>query len=80
MLDYNYLRHNERVFLATTSVTVFEFEILLMAFAEAFAETAQRTVTGECRFRRKGGGQHGKLPHLEVRRSSFSGHKTLSTP
>ncbi len=65
MLDYNYLRNNERVFLATTSVTVFEFEILLMAFAEAFAETAQRTVRGEFRFRKKGGGQHGKLPHLE---------------
>ena len=65
MLDYNCLRNNERVFLATTSVTVFEFEILLMAFAEAFAEVAQRTVRGEFRFRRKGGGQRGKLPHIE---------------
>lgn len=67
MLDYNCLRNNERVFLATTSVTVFEFEILLMAFAEAFAETAQRTVTGECRFRKKGGGQRGKLSSLEAK-------------
>lgn len=65
MLDYNCLRNNERVFLATTSVTVFEFELLLMAFAEAFAETSQRTVRGEFRFRRKGGGQRGKLPGLE---------------
>lgn len=65
MLDYNYLRNNERVFLATTSVTVFEFEIRLIAFAEAFAETVDRTVTNEVRFRKKGGGQRGKLPNLE---------------
>ena len=55
------------VFLATTSVTVFEFEILLMAFAEAFAETAHRTVTDEARFRKKGGGQRGKLPSLAAK-------------
>ncbi len=67
MLNYNCLRNNERVFLATTSVTVFEFQILLMAFAEAFAETAQRTVEGEVRFRKKGGGQRGKLPTLEAK-------------
>lgn len=67
MLNYNFLRNNERVFLATTSVTVFEFQILLIAFAEAFAETAQRTVTGEARFRKKGGGQRGKLPSLEAK-------------
>ena len=67
MLDYNCLRNNERVFLATTSVTVFEFEILLMAFAEAFAETAHRTVTDEARFRKKGGGQRGKLPSLAAK-------------
>ncbi len=67
MLDYNCLRNNERVFLATTSVTVFEFQILLMAFAEAFAETAHRTVTDEARFRKKGGGQRGKLPNLEAK-------------
>ena len=67
MLNYNSLRNNERVFLATTSVTVFEFGILLMAFAEAFAETAQRTVTGEARFRKKGGGQRGKLPGHEAK-------------
>jgi hypothetical protein len=67
MLNYNGLRNNERVFLATTSVTVFEFEILLIAFAEAFAETAHRTVTNEARFRKKGGGQRGKLPNLEAK-------------
>jgi hypothetical protein len=67
MLNYNSLRNNERVFLATTSVTVFEFQILLMAFSQAFAETAHRTVTNEARFRKKGGGQRGKLPTLEAK-------------
>ena len=67
MLDYNCLRKNERVFLATTSVTVFEFEILLIAFAEAFAETAHRTVTNEVRFRKNGGGQRGKMRNLEAK-------------
>lgn len=67
MLNYNFLRNNERAFLATTSLTVFEFEILLIAFAEAFAETAHRTVTNEVRFRKKGGGQRGKLPSLEAK-------------
>ncbi len=67
MLNYNSLQNNERVFLSTTSVTVFEFQILLMAFAEAFAETAHRTVRNETRFRKKGGGQRGQLPSLEAR-------------
>jgi hypothetical protein len=67
MLNYNSLRNNERVFLATTSITVFEFQILLMAFEEAFAESAHRTVTNEARFRKKGGGQRGKLPTLEAK-------------
>lgn len=65
MLNYNSLQNNETVFLSTTSVTVFEFQVLLMAFAEAFAETAHRTVTNEVRFRKKGGGQLGKLTCLE---------------
>ncbi len=67
MLNYNSLQNNERVFLSTTTVTVLEFQILLIAFAEAFAETAHRTVTNEARFRKKGGGQHGKLPSLEAK-------------
>ena len=64
MLNYQSLRNNETVFLAVTSVSVFEFEVLLMAFAEALAETAHRTVTDEGRFRKKGGGQRGKLTCL----------------
>ena len=65
MLKYNSLQNNETVFLSVTSVTVFEFQVLLMAFTEAFAETAHRTVTNEARFRKKGGGQRGKLKNLE---------------
>ena len=67
MLNYKSLQNNETVFLSVTSVTVFEFQVLFIAFVEAFAETAQRTVTGEARFREKGGGQHGKLPSIEER-------------
>lgn len=65
MLNYNSLQNNETVFLSVTSVTVLEFQVLLMAFAEVFAETAHRTVTNEGRFRKKGGGQLGKLTSLE---------------
>ena len=64
MLNYQSLRNNETVFLAVTSVTVFEFEVLLAAFAEAFAEMAHRTAEDEARFRKKGGGQRGKLLSL----------------
>lgn len=65
MLNYQSLQNNETVFLSVTSVTMFEFQVLLMAFAQAFAETAHRTVTNEGRFRKKGGGQRGKLRSLE---------------
>jgi hypothetical protein len=65
MLNYKSLQNNETVFLSVTSVTVFEFEMLLMAFVQAFAETADRTVINEVRFRKKGGGQFGKLPKIE---------------
>lgn len=65
MLHYDYLKNNERDFLSITSVTVFEFQVLLMAFTEAFAETSHLTVTGEPRFRKKGGGKKGRLPRPE---------------
>ena len=65
MLNHDTLQNNQTTFLSVTSVTVFEFQVLLMAFAQAFEETAERTVTGEARFRKKGGGQHGKLVGLE---------------
>ncbi len=62
MLNYKSLQNNGTVFLSVTSVTVFEFEVLLGAFAQAFAETAQRTATDKARVRKKGGGQRGRLP------------------
>jgi hypothetical protein len=67
MLNYDSLQNNETVFLSVTSVTVFEFQVLLIAFAQAFEETAHRTVTNEARWRKKGGGQLGKLPNLEAK-------------
>lgn len=65
MLNYDILQKNETTFLAVTSVTVFEFQVLLIAFAQAFEETSQLTAEGEPRFRKKGGGQRGKLPRIE---------------
>ena len=65
MLHYDILKNNQRVFLSVTSVTVFEFQALLFAFAAAFEESAHLTVNGEPRFRKKGGGKRGKLPRLE---------------
>jgi hypothetical protein len=65
MLSYDELKNNEREFLSITSVTVFEFQLLLVAFAQAFAESEHLTVKSEPRFRKKGGGQKGKLPKFE---------------
>lgn len=65
MLHYDDLKNNERDFLSITSITVFEFQALLMAFTQAFEETSHLTVTGEPRFRKKGGGKRGKLPRME---------------
>ncbi len=65
MLHYDTLQNNQTTFLAVTSLTVFEFQILLLAFARAFDETAHLSATGEARLRKKGGGQRGKLPRLE---------------
>jgi len=65
MLNYDTLKNNQTTFLAVTSITVFEFQVLLLAFAQAFEETSHLTATGEPRFRKKGGGQTGKLPRLE---------------
>lgn len=62
MLNYDTLKHTETTFLSVTSITVFEFQILLIAFAQAFEETSHLTAEGEPRFRKKGGGQPGKLP------------------
>lgn len=65
MLNYDTLQNNEKVFLSVTSVTVFEFQILLIAFEQAFVEVGYLTAEGTARFRKRGGGQSGKLPRLE---------------
>ena len=65
MLNYDTLQNNKTTFLSVTSVTVFEFQVLLIAFSQVFDETSHLTVEGESRFRKKGGGQPGKLPRLE---------------
>ena len=66
MLNYDDLRKSPRVFLSVTSVTVGEFQVLLVAFAQAFEEVSHLTAEGEPRKRKKGGGQiGGKLPRLE---------------
>ncbi len=61
MLNYDTLKNNQTTFLAVTSITVFEFQVLLLAFAQAFEETSHLTATGEPRFRKKGGGQTGRV-------------------
>jgi len=65
MLNYDALQNNETTFLSVTSLTIFEFQVLLIAFGQAFGEVAHLTVEGEPRFRKKGGGQLGRLPRLE---------------
>jgi hypothetical protein len=65
MLNYEQLKNNQTTFLSVTSLTVVEFDVLLAAFHAAFAETAHLTSEGAVRWRKKGGGQRGKLPRLE---------------
>ncbi len=43
MLNYKTLQNNETVFFSVTSVAVFEFEMLLIEFAQAFSETTNRS-------------------------------------
>lgn len=64
MLNYDTLQNNQTTFLSVTSITVFEFQVLLLAFAQTFAETAHLSAAGAARLRKKGGGQRGKLPRL----------------
>jgi hypothetical protein len=66
MLNYDDLQKKPRVFLSVTSVTVVEFQVLLVAFAQAFEEVSHLTAEGKPRKRKKGGGQiGGKLPRPE---------------
>jgi len=65
MLNYDTLQKNETTFLSVTSLTVFEFQVLLIAFGQAFEETSHLTAEGQARERKRGGGQVGKLFRLE---------------
>ena len=66
MLNYDSLQKTPRVFLSVTSLLVVEFQVLRVAFAQAFEEVAHLTNEGKPRQRKRGGGQiGGKLPRLE---------------
>jgi hypothetical protein len=62
MLNYDELKTKPTTFLAVTSLTVPEFDLLLTAFMQALAAAAQVTGRGKPRRRKPGGGQKGKLP------------------
>ena len=67
MLKYEELKHKPREMLAATGLKAEEFEALLKAFAESYAEyhPAHQTVNGQIRQRRKGGGNKSKLSTME---------------
>lgn len=63
MLTYDDLKTKPTTFLAVTSLTVEEFDLLLLPFAQARVEaTLLQTGRGKPRRRQPGGGQKGKLP------------------
>ena len=67
MLNYQEVKNKPRELLAATGLKQNEFEALLRAFAESYEEhyPAHRTVSGEERQRRKGGGNKSKLANVE---------------
>ena len=67
MLNYQALKNKPREMLAATGLKKNEFEALLLAFAESYEAhyPADRTVSGQARQRRKGGGNKGKLASIE---------------
>jgi len=67
MLRYEQLQRNRRKFLALTGLVPKEFQMLLPAFAQAYARRypAHKTVTGKRRKRKAGGGRTGALDSLE---------------
>lgn len=62
MLTYDALKTKPTTFLSVTSLTVAEFDLLLLSFGRSLAEAAQVTGRGKPRRRKPGGGQKGKLP------------------
>jgi hypothetical protein len=67
MLSYEMLKDRPRDFLAATSLTLGEFQQLLLAFQEAYAQRYphELTRTGKPRQRRTGGGAKGVLQRVE---------------
>jgi hypothetical protein len=67
MLSYNKLKDRPRDFLAATGLTLDEFQQLLPAFQDAYAQRYpyELTRSGTPRQRRLGGGAKGVLQHFE---------------
>jgi hypothetical protein len=67
MLNYEELKNKPRELLAATGLKAEEIEALLKVFAESYEEhyPVHRTVSGEVRQRRKGGGNKSKLSSIE---------------
>jgi hypothetical protein len=67
MINYQQLLKQSQRFLALTGLTAPEFQELVSAFADAYAEAypPDRTWQGHARQRWPGGGRHGALPGLE---------------
>ena len=67
MLTYTTLQDRPREFLAATGLTPAEFARLLPAFATAYAALypPDKTLAGQPRQRRVGGGATGALPQME---------------
>jgi Helix-turn-helix of DDE superfamily endonuclease len=66
MLTYEELKNKPRELLAATSLKQDEFEALLVAFAKSYEEhyPADRTMEGQVRQRRKGGGNKPRLSDM----------------
>ena len=56
MLSYDDLKTKPTTFLSVTSLTVAEFDLLLLLFAQALAEATVLTGRGKPRRRKPGGG------------------------
>lgn len=67
MLTYAKLKRNRRKCVALTGLTPKEFEVVLPAFARAYAESylAEKTMAGKSRKRQAGGGCKGELAEME---------------
>lgn len=67
MLTYAKLKRNRRKCVALTGLTPKEFEVLLPAFARAYAEQypVEKTLAGKPRKRQAGGGRKGGVPARE---------------